>query len=789
MIKDLNQILVEWSYRTSDGKPDVKNRAKLLILENVLEDFGWSKEARAELLNTLMVEIDFKNQAAFDAYNKKHKMRKTTKVTVGDKETTVGNAEEDDKEKEEKPKKKKPMTAKDRKREERVVKDLDEINKETDPIKRHEKMKEKAQKRREEIYNMEDLPPGTEGSTLGEMGGGMALEDLSNNPNVSEDDWVEGELKKMEGGKLLKKMGEKNARKWLKIAYQTGKNELNEIQRTPKYNAKKPQKAPYPTGHIMDYHGQRMVRNELEIGLEQAKTDGNSKAVKHYETQLKFLEKRKETDTGVLYETKDGMIGYKHTSNKASLTDPHSNKTIGSKAKSMSESADRQKERGKFSDEQIEKSRTAVKESTRKADTLVRKTDKQSGTDFNKIGKDKEGRESLRNNASSFLSKLPGGSATKGDNYANKVRKKSGSDYGEIRNELDSIGIDPNTASEEQIFKAMQNVLRHGGTSGLNKNDRNTMSDKNEGEVVDLGDGKFSKMVMINGKLEPRRCDEDGSPAYTNNSGKLAYKLSEMIKTMREKSKAKVKPKGWKSDWPMEKPYKDEDLEQLGKEYNPPLSLKEMKWVMESEEADGLENTNEVRKRGMDAAHEEVVSGIQKSDKELDGYGEDKNGNVVDENGDNGPGTQQYVDSFMEDMHWNLYIDGEHDGVGDMSIAGQNVTPPDFRKCLAELSKFSGNPDDKKALKKHLRNKTRINAKKSTDSETSAISGKSKDAHISFDTMVPDKRRGKEEGAVRPISVGEEAFRSKGVGNNSVVGGLGIDMQDCLEGKMSARNK
>jgi len=54
MIKDLNQILVEWSYRTSDGKPDVKNRAKLLILENVLNDFGWSREARAELLGTLM---------------------------------------------------------------------------------------------------------------------------------------------------------------------------------------------------------------------------------------------------------------------------------------------------------------------------------------------------------------------------------------------------------------------------------------------------------------------------------------------------------------------------------------------------------------------------------------------------------------------------------------------------------------------------------------------------------------------------------------------------------------
>ena len=54
MITDLNEILVEWSYRTSDGKPDVKNSAKLIILESVLNDFGWSREARAELLGTLM---------------------------------------------------------------------------------------------------------------------------------------------------------------------------------------------------------------------------------------------------------------------------------------------------------------------------------------------------------------------------------------------------------------------------------------------------------------------------------------------------------------------------------------------------------------------------------------------------------------------------------------------------------------------------------------------------------------------------------------------------------------
>ena len=39
-----------------------------------------------------MIEIDFKSQSAFDAYNKKHKMRKSTKVNIGGKDTTAGDA-------------------------------------------------------------------------------------------------------------------------------------------------------------------------------------------------------------------------------------------------------------------------------------------------------------------------------------------------------------------------------------------------------------------------------------------------------------------------------------------------------------------------------------------------------------------------------------------------------------------------------------------------------------------------------------------------------------------------
>ena len=68
MITDLNEILVEWAYRTNDGKPDVKSNAKLLTLEGVLKDFGWSREARAELLNTLMETDIVKNKDSGNIY-------------------------------------------------------------------------------------------------------------------------------------------------------------------------------------------------------------------------------------------------------------------------------------------------------------------------------------------------------------------------------------------------------------------------------------------------------------------------------------------------------------------------------------------------------------------------------------------------------------------------------------------------------------------------------------------------------------------------------------------------
>ena len=61
MITDLNKILVEWAYRTNDGQPNSKNSAHIIILERGLNDFGWYREAIAELLNNWDFSKDLVN--------------------------------------------------------------------------------------------------------------------------------------------------------------------------------------------------------------------------------------------------------------------------------------------------------------------------------------------------------------------------------------------------------------------------------------------------------------------------------------------------------------------------------------------------------------------------------------------------------------------------------------------------------------------------------------------------------------------------------------------------------
>ena len=103
MKTNFKKILNELSYRVSSGIPDLTNEQHLMKLWDVLQEHNWSVDARVELLKNLQ-EIDFKDKEAFAKYNAKHKMRPTTKVKIGNKDTTVGDETGDSDEEKEKEK-------------------------------------------------------------------------------------------------------------------------------------------------------------------------------------------------------------------------------------------------------------------------------------------------------------------------------------------------------------------------------------------------------------------------------------------------------------------------------------------------------------------------------------------------------------------------------------------------------------------------------------------------------------------------------------------------------------
>ena len=190
MITDLNKILVEWAYRTNDGKPDVKSNAKLLTLEGVLKDFGWTREARAELLNTLMEADIVKNKDSGNIYTvQKHNpnTQDLVKKNASDDEIAKVTKGKVDKEK---------------------SKDSDEkkltgVSQESiDAIDGDAKNK---------TMSGDEPPPGTESSAVAEIGVGYAMGCIADNKDMdSAEKCLEGKLLK---SKLGKKHGTGNSKR------------------------------------------------------------------------------------------------------------------------------------------------------------------------------------------------------------------------------------------------------------------------------------------------------------------------------------------------------------------------------------------------------------------------------------------------------------------------------------------------------------------------------------------------------------------------------------------------
>ena len=152
----------------------------------------------------------------------------------------------------------------------------------------------------------------------------------------------------------------------------------------------------------------------------------------------------------------------------------------------------------------------------------------------------------------------------------------------------------------------------------------------------------------------------------------------------------------------------------------------------------------------VNSAHANVVNEVTKADED-EGFPKD---------GVNGPHTQGYISTVMKAMHFDTYIDGgDKKMIIQMGIRGGK--PSHIRRCLAEQSGFEGDVKSKEgreALKKHLREKCRI------DAESGAIFVKS-----------PDGER----------QIAEDTWRTAGT-SQKVASGFGEEMRNCIKSKVDS---
>ena len=736
MNTSINDILIEWAYRVKDGKPNPKSIRDRIVLESVLKDFGWNVVQRNALIENLteapdnkplskqdkdkikkmgliwkgkgygkeneegilyknvdgkLVSVDKKGDEKQDdagKLDKKSDFERDTDPNKGaSSEFQRGGEDADDSEAETqsqdytKPPEKETTSQRDKRRAAH--------NKQADnKIKNSENAESTAaeliEERRGNIRNAYDLPAGTPASTTGETYGGVAAEQLTENPNLTEEDFVENEIEKMRGtplydmliekakaAKEFKKDPEKYVRQWLSIGFKTGQGELDYLQSEEKFKYKKPQTKPYPISATMDYNQKQIVQSLLEKKRDEH--EEGSEEYKHYQTQLDYLEKLDDTDTGTLYETTDGRIGFKHTSNKKDWTDPHNNTSVRKKGEKISKAVDANED---LSDSDREKVVEATTNAVERAATTVDNAEKAVGEDS----------QNLSPEAVEGVGKIFEFFDPRRIDYVQEMRTNPA-----MKKKLESKGIDPEKATEQEIAEAVIEMVK------------------------------------------------DGSA--TQDIQKMVLKTSDVVSRVRQLNKVGLKQYGG----PM-------SVSQIAKHLK--MSEAAVKECLDSK-LDDIEDTSRKRKDSMNVAHEQLVGDLQKADSELDS---DSYPNNPD--GDNGPNQRAYVQSFMDEIHFTRYINGELEGIQSINIGGTSVSPTEFRECCAELSNFDGDIESeqgRKDLMNHLQKRLRV----SPDDDA-----------VSFGSKEGGKER----------ELGRESYRTKGK-SKSILAHLGKDMIKCLKGK------
>jgi hypothetical protein len=707
----LNKILLDWRESVKSGVPDTTDATHLSKLFEILGQHGWPGEARMEFIGNIVEQkkktIDPETPVKYTIKDKDGKdIQKTTTYGQAIKRHTDSPAfkaadalrQKGAGEEPEKPRKglepsdferdfdkEKPEKETTSQRDKRRV----AYNKQTDEkIKNSDNPSQTASElisdRRDNIRKASDLPAGTPASTTGETYGGIALEQLTVNPDMTEDEFVENELEKIKGtplydiliekaksSKQFKKNPDKYVNQWLSVGFKTGKGELDYLKSEEKFNYKKPQSKPYPMCTTMDYNQKQIVQSLLEQKM--GEHELGSSEYEHYQKQLDYLEKLDDTDTGTLYKTNDGVVGFKHTSNKKGWTDPHSNTSVRKKGEKISKAVDGNES---LSDNDRKRVVETTNNAVESAATTVDNAEKVVSQDSQNLSD-----EAVENVGKIFEFFEP-----RRIDYVQEMRTLP-----VMKKHLQSRGIDSENATEQELAESVIEMVKDG--------------------------------------------------TATQDIQKMILKTSDVVARVRELNKKGLKQYGGHMS-----------VQQIAEHLN--ISSTVVKTCLDSS-LDDIEDTSRKRKDSMAVAHEQLVGDLQKADSEMDSDSYPNNSD-----GDNGPNQRAYVQSFLDEIHFTRYVNGELEGIQSINIGGTSVSPTELRECIAELSGFDGDLDStggRKELMNHLQRRLRVSPV---------------DDSVSFGS--------EETGEIKEL--GKENYRTKGK-SKSILAHLGKDMIGCLKSK------
>jgi len=715
MITDIKKILNELSYRVHDGSPDFENEQHLIKLYDVLKEFKWPVDARIELIKTLTLtegtwwdKLDGPGKAKYIAKHGGPPKRRDAKDLgdTKDKQSTQDKPSNKSKSKQsDKPKKKKafPKTAKDKEWTGDSADDIaDKVSSEgapkVIPTKGPEDVRERVLADREKIFSGEKTGKGGGDTTIQEEMANIGRE-IANEPDYDDtiplQDQIIARVKRdypdtdiAKDDKKLKKLSKNSS---------AGARTMNKLKNNKQWGYNSNQ----PDGHPVNTTDNIVVRDNLITNLKKAEEDGDGEAIKHYKKELYFYQKKAtdksvtgkegDADTMIIYTDNEGRTRVAYVTNKQTINDQMSSSTINGTKKSIEKNAD------KYFDKKTKAN------GVKKINEIVTEQHSKS-SQFN---------TSYCNDTKKVVKKNRKGlkKVSKALGIAVNIDDKGG------KTEYHTGGTNDKYTKEAQKAPEVQaNLL---GEDGAPNNDVKSKEYKTWKKGI-AAKWKEHQSNVKKGKSKPFGAEDTvqsvldttgtgGLNSIGNGSSAAPYSL---VKTLIRTQKVRTLMKECVGDDPSrikecaakvaKAPSKTDKTKVL---YGGVFGADDVEDIYNSKELEKLEQVERQRGKDLSDMYDETTSQLKDEDAKM---------GITGVPPKNGPHTKAYVKGFLDRTHLSDYISGDVDGRVMAEFGSDPVSPTDFRRALAKILEFDGDPDDTEALEVHiLENVVPTNSKQS----------------------------------------------------------------------------